>query len=255
MINTEAKNEWFVQLSKSTEAKLYLYCFPFAGGSSNVFRRWPLFVPAGVEVVPVEIPGHGKRLQEQPFSNLFELVEKMGAEIGAMLRQPFAFLGHSMGALLAFELTRFLRRQKLPMPRQLFVSAHVAPHTPSLREPIYGLPEKEFIARLQEINGTPQQVLQNDELRALFLPILRSDFKLCETYEYKESLTFDFPITAFCGDADADVEPQHMEAWSTHTMSMFNMHVVSGDHFFIQSAEQEFFHILRKELNTLINKL
>ncbi len=255
MLPAFTKEKWLVPLVKKTDAKLHLYCFPYAGGSSNIFRSWPVHVPPGVNVIPVELPGHGKRLMEKPIDDLVELVEKMGAAIGASLREPFAFYGHSMGALLAFELARFLRRHGLALPMHLFVSAHVAPHIVSQRDPIYNLPEQEFVGRLRDLDGTPPEVLDNKELRELFLPIIRSDFQVCETYNYRDSLTLDCPITAFCGEDDGDVASREMEEWRKHTLSTFQLKTIPGGHFFLHSNEERFMYILREELKKVLMNL
>ena len=253
MQQTVTEERWFTQLGGAERAKMRLYCFPYAGGSSNVFRRWSLYLPPSVQVVPVELAGHGKRLQEVPEKNLRKIVENMVTDIGPKLQPPFAFFGHSMGALIAYELTRSLRRYGMTMPAHLYVSAHLAPHAPPKREPIYNLPEKDFLSRLQDINGTPNQVLENKELRELFLPILRSDFQVCETYQYEDNLTLDQPITAFCGEQDKDVRPEDMDGWRNHTLSTFKLLTVPGDHFFLHSHEERFFYVLGEELNLLLN--
>ncbi len=252
MADTVAENKWLVRLDNSTNADLNLYCFPYAGGSSNIFRRWPLYVPPKVKVIPVELPGHGKRLTEAPITDLKDIVMEMGASFGSELREPFAFYGHSMGALLAFELTHYLGKHDLPLPRQLFVSAHLAPHKSADREVIYDLPEDDFVRQIHDLNGTPTEVLQNKELRDLFLPILRADFQVCETYNYHDHPTLDIPITAFCGEDDADVTPSGMEEWRNHTLESFQLEVVSGGHFFIHSEEQRFHHILREKIYKLL---
>jgi len=252
MVDIVTENKWLVQLDSSASANLHLYCFPYAGGSSNIFRRWPLYVPPKVKVIPVELPGHGKRLTEEPITDLAHIVEEMGVSIGEELRAPFAFYGHSMGALLAFELTRYLGHHALPLPRHLFVSAHLAPHNSSDREVIYDLPENDFVRRIRDMNGTPAEVLENKELRDLFLPLLRADFRVCETYSYLDHPTLDIPITAFCGEDDADVTPSGMQEWRNHTLESFQLQIVPGGHFFIHSEEQKFHHILREKIYKLL---
>src|SRR5579875_2196448 len=113
-------------------ARLRLFCFSYAGGSAAVFRNWPHFLPAAVEVQPIELPGHGRRIKEAPIDNITALVEELASTI-PLRALPFAFFGHSMGALVSFELTRLLRRQRHPLPECLFVSAYRVPHLPARR--------------------------------------------------------------------------------------------------------------------------
>ena len=251
-VNTAAENKWLVQLDNLTRADLNLYCFPYAGGSSNVFRRWPHYVPPGVRVIPVDLPGPGRRLTEAPITDLMDIVMEMGASIGGELCEPFAFYGHSMGALLAFELIHFLGEHALPKPKHLFVSAHLAPHKSADREIIYDLPENDFVERIRDLNGTPTEVLENKELRELFLPLLRADFQVCETYTFHDRPTLSIPITAFCGEDDEDVTPSGMEEWRNHTLESFELNIVAGDHFFLNSEEQKFHHIFREKISKLL---
>ena len=251
-VDTAAENKWLVQLENSKSADLYLYCFPYAGGSSNAFRRWQLYVPPAVKVIPVELPGHGKRLLEAPIADLSLMVNEMGGAIGGKLREPFAFYGHSMGALLAFELSHHLGRHGLPLPKHLFVSAHLAPHNSANREAIYDLPETDVVRRIRDLNGTPTEVLENKELRELFLPLLRADFQVCETYTFHDRPTLSIPITAFCGEDDEDVTPSGMEEWRNHTLESFELNIVAGDHFFLNSEEQKFHHIFREKISKLL---
>jgi medium-chain acyl-[acyl-carrier-protein] hydrolase len=150
---------------------------------------------------------------------------------------PFAFFGHSLGALISFELTRRLRRQKTPSPLQLFISGCRAPQIPNPDPPIHQLPDAEFIEELGRFNGTPQAVLDNPELMEVFLPLLRSDIGLWETYVYDHEAPLDCPISAFGGLADEEVSREELAAWRDQTRSSFSMQMFPGDHFFLNGKE------------------
>src|SRR2546421_132109 len=148
---------WFPRLQSNPEANLRLFCFPYAGGSSRLFYRWQEGLPASVEVVPVELPGRGMRLSQPPFANLRPMVQAIVEAIAPRLDKPFAFFGHSMGALISLELARALRREHGREPVHLFVSGRRAPHLPETLPPMHDLPEAEFIEGLRGLNGTPPE--------------------------------------------------------------------------------------------------
>jgi medium-chain acyl-[acyl-carrier-protein] hydrolase len=145
---------------------------------------------------------------------------------------PFAFFGHSLGSLISFELTRWLRRQKVPCPLQLFVSGCRVPQIPNPDPPIHQLPDVEFIEELRRFNGTPKAVLDNPELMEVFLPLLRSDMRLYETYVYDHEAPLDCPISAFGALEDEEVSREELAAWYDQTRSRFNIQMFPGDHFF-----------------------
>src|SRR5580693_7148326 len=121
-LKTVKNSSWFVRKSQGREIRLRLFCFPYAGGSAAVYREWARYLPSPVEVVPIEYPGRGGRLSEPAFKVLPELLEALHPEIVPLLDIPFAFFGHSMGASVAFELSRILRKQNGILPKHLFVS-------------------------------------------------------------------------------------------------------------------------------------
>ncbi len=180
---------WLRSPKPNPQASLRLFCFPYVGGGALIFRTWPNSLPATAEVCPVELPGRGTRLKETPFTRLLPLVQALAQALLPHLDKPFAFFGHSMGALISFELTRQLRRLYGLVPLHLFVSAHRAPQLPDPDPPIHTLPEAEFMEELRCLNGTPKEVLEQPELMELMLPILRADFALCETYIYAKRVS------------------------------------------------------------------
>lgn len=153
---------------------LRLFCFPYAGGAASIFRNWSHYLPAFIKVCPVELPRRGNRSKENLFNNLLPLVKILAKDILPHLDKPFAFFGHSMGALISFELAHFLQRENCFSPIHIFVSGRRAPHISDTDPPIHKLPESEFIRELRRLNGTPSSVLQNSELMKLMLPVVRA---------------------------------------------------------------------------------
>jgi medium-chain acyl-[acyl-carrier-protein] hydrolase len=227
---------WVVHLRPNPQARWRLFCFPFAGSGTIAYRTWPAHLPPDVEVCAIRLPGRETRLREPLFTRLEPLVEALAVVLRPFLDKPFVFFGHSLGALISFELARQLRRQDHPGPSHLFVSSYRAPQLPLLHPPVHQAPEAEFIARLRGFNGTPEIILQDAELRELVLPILRADFAIWETYEFANETPLNCPISAFVGEQDKEVSPQDMAAWRVHTHNTFRMHVFPGDHFFWQST-------------------
>jgi medium-chain acyl-[acyl-carrier-protein] hydrolase len=166
------------------------------------------------------------------------LVPALADALRDYLDLPFAFFGHSMGALIAFELARTLRRQEGITPVRLFVSGHSAPHLP-IREPIlHRLPLPEFIEQLRQMNGTSEDVLRDAGLLQLLMPMLRADLELCETYVYTDDMPLDCPISAFGGSQDPGVTYDDLAAWKSHTSSTFTLRMVPGHHFFLEQNLQ-----------------
>jgi medium-chain acyl-[acyl-carrier-protein] hydrolase len=251
MHKTPRWDHWIVKPRPNPEATWRLFCFPYAGGSAQIFRRWPQQLPATGEVCALELPGRGTRLQEPLFTHLPLLVEAMAQPLAQHLEKPFAFFGHSMGALLSFEMARYCRRQRLPGPVHLFVSGRRAPHLPPDEPPLYNLPEPALIDELRRLNGTPEEVLEHAELMQLMLPILRADFAVCDTYQYTPEPPLSCPITVFSGLQDTSVRADHLEAWCAQTQAACSVHLFPGDHFFLHTTPSLLLQTLARALPQL----
>jgi len=231
-------------LGSRVRAPFRLICFPYAGGDAvTIFRNWPQTLPPNIQVCPVLMPGRGVRSAEQPFTNILSAARALGTELRPHLDRPFAFFGHSMGAVLSFEVARLLKMNGSPEPLHLFVSGARAPHLPDRHSRTYDLPEAEFLWELQRLNGTPAEVLQNPELMNLLLPVLRADFEACQTYVYNCGCTLNCPVTAFGGLQDV-VTHDELDSWRKQSSGAFRMHTFPGDHFFINSQQQNILKIL-----------
>lgn len=200
-----------------------------------MFQQWRHSLPDTIEVCPVQLPGRGHRLSEPRFTSLGPLVASVAEEMGEYLDRPSVFFGHSMGALVSFELARLLRRNRKRQPVHLFVSGCVAPQWNGTK-PIYDLAEPELIEELRRMNGTPQEVLDHAELMELMLPIIRDDLSVCQTYEYSPEPPLSCDITAFGGLQDPGVSEAAVNAWREQTMGNFANEMIEGDHFFIHNA-------------------
>lgn len=248
---TSPSERWLAYREPRPRARLRMFCFPYAGGGASIYRGWGASLPADVEVCPVQIPGRESRLREPAYTHSEPLIEALVEVLPRWFDLPFVFFGHSMGAMIGFELARELRRRGGALPLHLFVSGRRAPQIPVREEPIHELPEPEFIEKLRELNGTPEEVLQHAELMRLLLPILRADFGINETYTYREEEPFDFGISAFGGLGDEDVSRDDLDAWHQQTRGRFRLRMLPGDHFFLHGARDVIAEAVARDLAEL----
>jgi surfactin synthase thioesterase subunit len=245
---------WLERVLRSPRAALRIFCFPYAGGDARAFRDWQQHLPE-VEVCPVHLPGRGRRFNEPLFTRLRLLVDALAKDISWEEHSPFALYGHSMGALICFELARELHRKYGVHPVHIFVSGRRAPHLISVKRRTHDLPREEFIAELKNLNGTPQEVLAHAEMMDVFLPVLRADFELIETYEYRFDERLSCPITAYGGLLDQDVPVESLRQWGEHTWTACRVRMFPGGHFFIHTAQTHFVDVLRRDLLGTLNPL
>ena len=246
-------NPWFVISKPRPRARLRLFCFPYSGAGANIFFQWPGILPPSLEVCAVQYPGRGTRMSEPPITRMPDLIDALAPLFPDFFGKPFAFFGHSLGAVAAFELARRLRSDYGMLPVHLIVSGHSAPQIPDRRPPIHALPDEAFIAELRKLNGTPEDILQNKELVALLIPILRADFELSETYVYQPEAPLDTPLAAFGGLNDPFINRAELEAWQEHTTRIFRLRMFPGDHFYLNTNRSLLLQALARELALYLN--
>ncbi len=232
-------NRWLFQPVLRPGARQRLFVFPCAGGNPASYRDWCVAVAETTEIIPVRLPGRGMRLYEPVFSEMPALVEAVHDGISTHLDLPFAFVGHSMGTLLAFELSRLLRRKGQSEPTGLIAMGHRAPDVSLRRQPICGLPKDEFWREVRRLGGTPEEAFESPELLELVAPTLRADLSVCELYRYVAEGALAVPIAAYWGSADASTSSEEVRAWATHTKSPFVFRSFEGGHFFPQTLSQD----------------
>lgn len=219
------------------DAPMRLFCFPHAGAGPSTYRPWSAaLAPAGISVCPIQLPGREARFGEAPVDRWEPIVEAITRSITPHLDRPFALFGHSLGALLAFEVARSLRRRRAPLPAHLYVSGRIAPHLRDPRPLLHVLPDAELIAELTELGGMPALVLDNPELLALHLPVVRADLAVNETYRYRAETPLSTTLTALGGDADPKVQATELAAWAEHTTARFTQRTAPGGHFYLATS-------------------
>jgi medium-chain acyl-[acyl-carrier-protein] hydrolase len=249
---TRTTDAWFQFGSAGGQVELKMFCFPYAGGTAMVFKKWADFLPPAVQVISVELPGRGARLKEPPFVSVPTLIDELGDVILPLLDKPFVFFGHSMGAIIAFELSRFLRRKHGREPQTLFLAGRRAPQIKKSAPVTYNLPKDEFIEELIKLDGTPKEVIEHAELMELMIPLLRADFQLVQTYEYVTDTPLRRPIIVYGGLQDYETPRDLLSPWREITSSRFALHMLPGDHFFIRSSQSQLLRLLGRELHEII---
>ncbi len=239
---------WILRRRPNPGASLRLFCLPHAGGDTWMFQDWQIALPASVEVCPIRLPGRGSRIADPPFTDLQALVEALSHGLVDSLDRPFAIFGHSMGALIGFELARHLRRTGRRSPVMLCAASCRAPQLTGSFPAISHLPPYLMLESLQRRYGTGADLVENDELMQLMLPVIRADFSICETYSYVEREPLDCPIAAYGGTADTTVDVVALDAWETQTTDAFLRHAIVGDHFFPIGSKSDLLQILSEDL-------
>jgi medium-chain acyl-[acyl-carrier-protein] hydrolase len=204
-----------------------------------------------VEVLPIQLPGRGKRFKEPAITKSTILVSLLVDAVRPFLDRPFALFGHSLGALIAFELAGSLQELFGIQPMRLFISGCVAPQDMYPADSISVLPEEEFIAELRKLNGTPQELLDDPSLLKVFLPTLRADFSLLGSFARQSRFPLGCPIVAFCGTHDTQASHDSMLSWKDLTTARFDLNLVPGDHFFIQRCRTPFLKAFKSHLDAM----
>jgi medium-chain acyl-[acyl-carrier-protein] hydrolase len=248
------RDPWLVRPETRPTARIRLFCFTYAGGGASIYRPWTRELPPEVELCAIQLPGRESRLLEEPYAEMTALVDQLSAALDPYLDLPFAFFGHSMGALVAFEMAREIRGRRGLSPVHLFVSGHAAPQIRRRRAPVHQLPDAAFVEAIRRLNGTPEQVLENAELMAIVLPALRADLALCETYTYVSAAPLSCPISAFGGLADSEVGYDDLRAWQAETTGPFRLRLFPGDHFYLRDERTALLDSIGQTLRQRIDR-
>lgn len=230
-------------------SRMRLFCFHHAGAGAGSFRPWVAPLAAeGVAVSAVQLPGRENRFLEAPYTRLDDALGALVPELTPWLDRPYAFFGHSLGALVAYEAARAVVAAGGPAPVHLHVSGRIAPQLSDPRRRLHRLSDPELLAELRALGGIPAAVLENRELMALTLPVLRADLAVNEGYRHAAGTPLDVPITAFGGSDDPKVQPLELGEWARQTSARFRVCVLPGGHFFTSTALPE---LLREILGDL----
>jgi len=227
----------WVEVIQSPTRAWRLFCFPCAGGGAAAYRPWRADLPVDIALCPILLPGREQRYREQPFVSLPLLVSALADALQPWLDGSYAFFGHSMGGLIAFELARELRRRQMPTPRHLFLAGITPPQARSRERLRHQLTDIDLLDELRRFGGTPARLLDEPEIAQMLLPTVRADLALVETYRPRHEQPLSLPITALAGGSDPEAPAEAMAGWRAHTDAGFQVTTYPGDHFFLHGGQ------------------
>jgi medium-chain acyl-[acyl-carrier-protein] hydrolase len=227
----DAAAAWLPFGTGTGQQRLRLLCLPHAGAGATAYRAWAAGLAPEIAACPVQLPGRESRAWEQPYRQMDALVSDLSEALGDLVDEPYAVFGHSLGALVAFELVRHLRRAGRPAPVHLFVSGCRAPQLAMTQPALRDLPACELAPALRAMGGTPAAVLADPALLQAIAPLLRADFCVYETYRYTAEPPLDVPVTALAATADRRAGQDQVAAWRSQAGSEFQLYVLPGGHF------------------------
>jgi surfactin synthase thioesterase subunit len=242
--------KWFPFLiNQNNPAKKRVFCIHYAGGNAATFKPWVKRQRA-VEFIPVELPGRGTRITESCYEDFNLLIKDLATDMIELLDRPFAIFGHSMGALIAFELTHYLQRQYGLQPYKLVLAGRHAPHQPDPSNLNSSLSDQELIGALLNLNGTPREIAENEEMMQFLLPMIRGDLKLHESYRYRNQ-KLDIPLVLHAGTEDEDADLSIMRHWRHVTTAEVLTREFEGDHFFVQNLGESYIEAVIRDFTAI----
>lgn len=231
-----------------SEAARQLFCFAHAGGGPSAFRPWRAPLAPEIAVRRVLLPGRESRLEEPPFRHITELIGPLCAALEPYLDRPYALFGHSMGAVVAYEVARRFSGPARTAPTCLIVSGRRAPGRVPGQPRLSALPDDQFVAEVGRLNGIPPEVLGEPGLLDMLLPALRADFELAETYRPLPGGRLDCPVVAYLGTDDPEVDYAGVLRWREVTTGQFAVRVFRGDHFYLKGGRPDVLNAVRDDL-------
>ncbi|WP_340679284.1 thioesterase domain-containing protein [Paraglaciecola sp.] len=244
---------WFNCPQPRPNAKVRLICFPFAGGNASTYIAWASRLDSFIELIAVQLPGRANRFNEPAIADMDELIAAMFTPFQKITDKPYVFFGHSLGSRMAFSLMLACKKVGLPGPVHFFASGSKGPQHAPRANRISHLDDQQFIQALRTIGGTPKILLDNPEQMNLYLPLLRADFAISENFKLQSSIVFDCPLTVLGGAEDDEISKDELLSWQKHFTVFEALHILAGNHFFVNSAQEQIISILNQALSN-INK-
>lgn len=247
-------SDWFIRPQQKNNSKLNIFCFPYAGGSASSYLPWADYLPESVELFSVQPPGRSSRMFEKPFTRMGPLVEDFLEEFSKFTNTPYILFGHSLGSRIAYELMVSCQTKRIRLPEHFIISGSRGAHISYREDPIYNLSDEEFVSKLKELNGTPTEILENKELMNLCLPTLRADFEIADTYS-SSKVILDCATTIIGGQEDHNVSYENLNCWNELFINNGDIHLVPGDHFFIDKNRAAVLHLVNQVIKNVLNNL
>lgn len=245
MNTARIRNPWIAGNAIPRPDSVRLLCFAHAGGGSSLFYPWRELLGPHVQVLPVLLPGREARLAEKPFRRMDELIEPLVSALWDLTDGPVSIFGHSLGSVIGYEVSRALASRGRA-PKVLFVSGRRAPHLPARLADVHDLDEPTLFAALRRLNGTPEELLADRALIDPFLPTIRADFELNETYRQLPGPVLTCEVIGCAGASDPQVTEPELAAWGEVTIGSFSYHMFDGDHFYLKPVPSRLAELVRK---------
>jgi surfactin synthase thioesterase subunit len=240
--------------AEKASASWQLFCFSHAGGGPSFFRSWGTWMRPEIAVRRVLLPGREWRLEERPFRHIADLLDPLCDALESHLAQPYAFFGHSMGAVVAYEVARRFSATGTRGPACLIVSGRGAPGLTGNHRRLSALPDDAFVSEVGRLNGIPPEVLSEPQLLSMLLPTLRADYELAETYQPLPGSPLGCPVVAYMSTSDTEVQYTEMLAWRKVTTSEFSIRVFRGDHFYLKGGRPDVLNAIRDDLGLVLQQ-
>ena len=241
------KTNSLISFSERRNAKYRVIFFPYAGGAGELYLPWFRFFPDTIACHYAQLPGRGNNFFTPAYDDLETLIADLTLEILECADRPIVFFGHSMGALIAFELSKKLTSVHNVIPKHLFLSGHRAPNVNSVMPILHRLNKMELYAELKNMGGIESETITL-KMFEIFYPTLCSDLKLCELYKYKRSTPLSSKCTILWGDSDSYIQKEKIDLWSQESILPIDYHKFSGNHFYINNHAQKIAELMKKKL-------
>tara|TARA_B100000614_G_scaffold254860_1_gene270928 strand:- start:132 stop:878 length:747 start_codon:yes stop_codon:yes gene_type:complete len=226
---------WYLEYKKNPHAAMRLFCFHHSGGGASAFFPWLDKLSSSIEMIAIQLPGRENRFSEPLTNNLQHIITSLREGFELYKEKPFFTFGHSLGGLISFEFIKSIHQFYSLYPRCMIISATKAAHMPFRMKPLSSLDDETLKKEVQTYNGIEESILENDELLELFLPIIRSDFSIYESYHPKDSTPLPCDILVFSGCEDSSVNAEEIQGWAAYTTGKFEHTPFPGGHFFIKN--------------------
>lgn len=233
--------------------KVKLICIPYAGGMSYTYLVWKKYLPEDIELIPIELPGRGRRYNEQLIVDMNDMVHDIFKQIKDIINEnEYVLFGHSMGSTITYELIKIIRKNQCREPLHIFYSGRLAPHLNNYYKKISDHPDDSFFEAVYKMGGTPKEVYDIKELRSMYLPVLKADFCLLENYcsgnEIEPSAS---NISIFYGEQDNNTKTLTIKEWRDYSKGVCDFYEFSGEHFFIKDQAES---VVKKIVDIIKNQ-
>ena len=238
--------EWYLEYKKNPYALIRLFCFHHSGGGASSYYPWIDQLSHNIEMIAVQLPGRENRFSEPLNNSVEDIVAQLSKKFSVYTDKPFFTFGHSLGALISFEFIKAVHQSFSVYPHHMIISATKAPHLPFRMEHLSQLNDKTLKEQLRIYNGIDERILNNNEILDLFLPIIKSDFSIYETYNFSESKPFPCDILALSGMEDKTVTTEDILGWEKYTEGKFEHLSFPGEHFFVRDNQKRILEIINQ---------